>query len=184
MKTLFGTPVVSDVHELLEVFNELQSSQTGIINSISKQVKYMKQLDALKGVDSGAKANLSSVIEDVVIHSYDKFREVTRDIVWLIVIIHNHGNSAVRIRSVAVDPATKRTDGFHKIHTFRRVTSKPPQLNSTQLNSTTLYNILRNVSLHLPEGYELLAGTRAENIHLFYEVQVAVIGEAHCIKLI
>ena len=53
------------------------------------------------------------------------------------------------------------------------------------LNPTTLRNILRNVSLHLPEGYELVAGTRAENVHLYYElVKVAVISDAHCIKLI
>ena len=53
------------------------------------------------------------------------------------------------------------------------------------LNPTTLHDILRNVSLHLPEGYELVAGTRAENVHFYYElVKVAVIGDAHCIKLI
>ena len=53
------------------------------------------------------------------------------------------------------------------------------------LNPTTLRNILRNVSLHLTKGYELVAGTRAENIHLYYElVKVAVIGDAHGIKMI
>lgn len=37
----------------------------------------------------------------------------------------------------------------------------------------------------LPEGYELVAGTRAENVHLYYElVEVAVIGDTHCIQLI
>jgi hypothetical protein len=53
------------------------------------------------------------------------------------------------------------------------------------LNPTTLHNILWNVSLHLPEGYELAVGTRAGNVYLYYElVRVAVIGEAHCIQLI
>ena len=53
------------------------------------------------------------------------------------------------------------------------------------INPTVLHNILRIVSLHLPKGYELIAGTRAENIHLYYElVKVAVIGNTHCIKLI
>jgi len=41
------------------------------------------------------------------------------------------------------------------------------------------------VSLHLPESYELVAGTRAENVYMYYElVKVAVIGNARCIKLI
>ena len=42
LKTSFGTATVSDVHELHEVFNELQLSQTDIVRSISKQVKYIK----------------------------------------------------------------------------------------------------------------------------------------------
>jgi hypothetical protein len=29
-------------------------------------------------------------------------------------------------------------------------------------------NSLRNVSLHLPENYELSAGSKIENIHLYY----------------
>jgi hypothetical protein len=46
------------------------------------------------------------------------------------------------------------------------------------INPTTLHNILRNMSLLLPEGYELVAGTMAENVHLYYElVEVAVIGD-------
>jgi len=76
LKTLFRSAIVSDVHELHEVFNELQGSQTDVIHSISKQVTYMKQLDTLTGVNSGAIANLSSILtNDVVIHSHDKFKD-------------------------------------------------------------------------------------------------------------
>jgi len=35
------------------------------------------------------------------------------------------------------------------------------------INPTTLYNILRNVSLHLPENFELVAGVKIENINLY-----------------
>jgi len=41
LKTLFQTAIISDVYELHEVFDELKSSQTGVIHSISKQVTYM-----------------------------------------------------------------------------------------------------------------------------------------------
>jgi len=59
------------------------------------------------------------------------------------------------------------------------------KLSVNLLNVTTMYNILRNVSLHLPAGYELVAGTRAENVHMYYElVKVVVIGDEHCILLI
>jgi hypothetical protein len=44
---------------------------------------------------------------------------------------------------------------------------------------------LRNVSLHLPEGYQLIAGTRLENIYLYYDlITVSVIGNVHCVKFI
>ena len=35
------------------------------------------------------------------------------------------------------------------------------------INPITLHNILKNVSLHLSENYELIAGARKENIHLY-----------------
>ena len=45
--------------------------------------------------------------------------------------------------------------------------------------------MLRNVSLHLPENYELVAGTKWENIHLYYDlVKVAMLGNSHNIQMI
>jgi hypothetical protein len=62
------------------------------------------------------------------------------------------------------------------MYTFREV---------NLVNPNTLYNILRKVLLHLPEGYELVVGTKAGNVQLYYEfMKVAVIGDAHCMKLI
>jgi hypothetical protein len=37
------------------------------------------------------------------------------------------------------------------------------------VNPTTLQNILRYVSLQLPENFELIAETRIQNIHLYYK---------------
>jgi len=33
----------------------------------------------------------------------------------------------------------------------------------------TLLNILKNIPLHLPEGYELITGTKLKDIHLYYD---------------
>ena len=52
------------------------------------------------------------------------------------------------------------------------------------INPKTLQGILRNISLKLPEGYELIVGTKTDKIYLYYDtVQVSVIGDAHSIKL-
>jgi len=50
---------------------------------------------------------------------------------------------------------------------------------------TPLQNILRNVTLHLPEGYGLILGTRTENVHIYYELaKVSLVANARSIKLI
>jgi hypothetical protein len=57
------------------------------------------------------------------------------------------------------------------MYTFREVTGKP-------IEPTTLYSILRNIWLYLPESYELVTGTTAENVRLYYElVKIAVIRD-------
>jgi len=52
------------------------------------------------------------------------------------------------------------------------------------VDSATLQSILRNVTLHLPDGYELIVGTRTENVHRYYQIaKVSVLTTAPCIKL-
>jgi len=64
----------------------------------------------MTGVSSGAIANLSSIIRDVI-HSHDKFKEVTSDTLRLNVTIYNQIELCVVIQqlvcSIAVDSATK-----------------------------------------------------------------------------
>ena len=44
---------------------------------------------------------------------------------------------------------------------------------------------MRNVTLHLPERYELMVGTRTENVHIYYELaKVSLVANARGIKLI
>jgi len=43
----------------------------------------------------------------------------------------------------------------------------------------------KDVSLHLPENYELIAGNKLENIHSYFDLaEVTAVGDIHCIKLI
>jgi len=54
-----------------------------------------------------------------------------------------------------------------------------------KLQAYNVTNILRNITLHLPEGYELMVGTRTENVHIYYELaKVSLVANAHSIKLI
>jgi hypothetical protein len=44
---------------------------------------------------------------------------------------------------------------------------------------------LKNISLHLPEGYELITGTKLKDIHLYYDtIQTAIIRDPYHFKII
>ena len=140
-------------------------------------------MDALTGVNSGTIANLSSIVKDVVIHSHDKFKDVTRIILWLSVTIHNQSDLYMVIRQLEFDllHLTQQLSEVMDAISYILRGKLPVDV----LNPTTMHNILRNVTFHLPESYELLAGTRAENAHLYYVlVTVAVIGDGHCVQLV
>ena len=54
------------------------------------------------------------------------------------------------------------------------------KLSVNPINPTTLRDILRNMSSHLPEGFEMIVVTRTENVHLGYElVKITVVGNIH-----
>ena len=53
------------------------------------------------------------------------------------------------------------------------------------INPTTLHNILRNVSLHLPDWYELILDTRLDNVYSYYDlISITLVGYIHCVKII
>jgi hypothetical protein len=53
------------------------------------------------------------------------------------------------------------------------------------LKPNFLHDILSNISLLLPENFELVAGIKVENIHLYYLViKGSIIGNAHGLNLI
>jgi hypothetical protein len=53
------------------------------------------------------------------------------------------------------------------------------------ISPSSLQSILKNITLHLPEGYELIAVTRTEDIHQYYKLsEVSIVANSHCSKLI
>jgi len=53
------------------------------------------------------------------------------------------------------------------------------------VNPIVLQSVLRNVTLGLPEGYELIGGTDFENIRLYYDLTaVSIVANTHCINLL
>ena len=53
------------------------------------------------------------------------------------------------------------------------------------IDTRTLQNILRNVTLQLPDGFELIFGPKTENLDQYFQItKVAVIANMHRVKLL
>jgi hypothetical protein len=53
------------------------------------------------------------------------------------------------------------------------------------IDPLTLQNILINVTLQLPDGFELIFSTKTENMHQYYQIaKVAVVANGHHVKLL
>ena len=180
LKTQFGTAIVAGVTH--KVFDELQSRQQDVVHSLNNQVTYIKRLYEITNVNVEAIANLSGILRDNIIRSHDKFQEITRDILWLNLTIHGQNELYTSIREMefSILPLTQQLDELINAILFMVMGTLPVNL----INTITLRRILKNMSFNLRDSYDLLAGTRVENIHLYDIIKVTAIAIAHQIKMV
>ena len=183
LKTLFGTATIADIHLLHEKLDGLISTTFDNVQSLNSQLTYVKKLDTATGINAMAIANLSSIVKDIVIQSHNKFQQITHDISWLNVTLRNYSELYTVIRKLEFALLQKIHQSDELLGAIQSVLQG--KLPISLINPTTLQGILRNISLQLSERYELIVGTKAEKIYLYYElVQVSVIGDVHNMKLI
>jgi len=183
LRPLFGTATLTDLHSLHETLDELKSRDSDIAHSLSSQISYIKNLDSTLKINAAGIENLSNIVKDIVIQSNEHYQQVNRDLMWLNLTLFGQSRifTAVRELEFTLLHLMQRVDELFAAiqHAIQGI------LSVNLINPTTLHNILRNVSLHLPEGYELITGTRAENIHLHYNlITVTVLGNVHSVKIV
>ena len=83
MKALFGTVTIADVHQLHKTLDNLQSKNSDIVHSLADQVTYIRKLNSITNINTDAIANLSSVVRDAMVRSHEKYKQITKDIMWL-----------------------------------------------------------------------------------------------------
>ena len=112
LKALFGTAIVSDVTQLHNFFDELQSSQQNIVHSIDNQITYIKKLDSDSTENAEFIANLSSVIRDCIIRSHDRFQQITKYLLWLNLTVYGQSELFTMIRELefSILQLTQRLD--------------------------------------------------------------------------
>jgi hypothetical protein len=183
LKALFGTATISDIHEIHDVINDLQLKNSDMSHSLSNQLTYVKDLSATVKVNSEAIGNLSDVIKGNIVQSNDLFQQITKDLLQLNITFHGQSALYTTIKQMELSllQITQQIDDLFDAVQYAMFGKLPVKL----ISPITLQNILRNVTLTLPEGHELVVGTNVENIHLYYDlVEVAVMADVHRIHLI
>jgi len=164
--------------------NELQFQNSDISHSLADQFTYVKKLlnTAVK-IDTEATANLSNIIKDNMIQSHERFQQVARDILWLNINLFGQSelHTVIRQLEFTLFQLVQQIDVLFNIIQ----SAIHGRLFIKLVNPTVLQSILRNVTLRLPEGYELIAGNNIENIHLYYDLSgVSIAANTHYINLL
>ena len=183
LKTLFGTPTLSDLNQLHGTIDELKSKEADIVHSLANQLSYMKGLGQNPRVNADAISNISTIVKNELVQSYDRYVQLTRDVIRLnlTLFIQSALFTVIRELEYALLQLTHQVDEL----LMAVQSSLSGKLPMSILSPNILHSVLRNISLCLPENYELIAVTKFDNIHLYYElIKVTAVGNAHAIKLI
>ena len=183
LRTLFGTATLTDLHRLHEAMNVLKDSNAEIAHSLSKQVTYIRDLNTVTNVNNEALVNLSTIVKDNVVQSHAKFQETSRDISWLNETLRHHSLTYIRVRQLeySLMMAVHQIGELFSSVQYALLGKLPVSL----VTPVTLHRILTDVSLNLPENYELVAGVKIQDIHTYYElIKVALVGNAHGAQLV
>jgi len=116
-----------------------------------------------------------------MIQSHERFQQVVRDIMWLNITLFGQSEMHTVIRQLefTLFQLVLQIDDL-----FNVVQCAMHGLSIKLVNLIVLQSILRNVTLALP-GYELIAGTNIENIHLYYDLTaVSIVANTHCMNLL
>jgi len=144
------------------VLDDLQNRNSDIVHSLANQLTYVKKV-ADTSLNTESTANLSNIVKDSILQSRDKYQQITRDLFWfnLTFLGESTTYTAVRDMEFTLLQLTQQLDEIFDAIQLDISGSLSMKL----ISPSSLQSILRNVTLHLPEGYELIAGTRTEDIH-------------------
>ena len=114
-----------------------------------------------------------------MVQSHEKYQQAVRDILWLNITLFGQSemHTAIRQLECTLFQLVQQVDElFNVVQCAMQV-----RLSIELVNP----RVLQNISLVLPEGYELIVGTDTENIHLYYDLTaVFIVANTHCINLL
>ena len=108
-------------------------------------------------INADALANLSTILRDQVIQTHDELQNMAKEILVFNVTLIGQSTLFMHIRQLEFG-LLQLTQQVDKLFNSLQCAIQG-KLSIELVNLSVLQNILRNVFLHLPEGYELVAGT-------------------------
>jgi hypothetical protein len=183
LRTIFGTATMTDLHRLHEALGELQNKNSEVAHSLSKQVTFIRNLNTVASLNTEALVNLSSIVKDNVVKSLAKFQESSRNIAWLNDTLRHQSEMYMHVSQLenSLMLAVQQIGELFSSVQYALLGKLPVNL----VTPITLHRILTDISLNLPENYVLVAGTKIQDVHVYYElVKVAVVGNAHGVQLV
>jgi hypothetical protein len=115
--------------------------------------------------------------------SHGKYFELAKEIICLNLTLYNRSEVFMAIRQLefSVLQLSRQIDDLLAAIQYVFLGKMPLSFMGPEI----LMGILRNVSLNLPDGYEMAAGTKMENIHDYDDlVKTEVIADLHSLKLV
>jgi hypothetical protein len=183
LKTLFGTATVADFYTLHTNLEELKLREADTSHSVNNQLTYIKELNLNSRMNWNAIANLSNILKDEMVQLHSRYTRLASDLWQFNVSFQDHSFliGLVRQMEFSLLQLTVQIDELNMAIQNTLVGKLPVAI----LKPSVLHDVLKNISLILPENFGLVAGIKIENIHLYYElIKASVIGDAHGLKLV
>jgi hypothetical protein len=156
----------------------LNRKQNVLIHAVNQQVTYFKQLDGTVRLNNQAIANWSSVFKDFALKTQQKFQKVVYKLE--LALIQREAENAVREIEFALMQLELDVE---LLEAFQTVMMGRIPVNLISFNR--LHEILKNVSLSVPEDYEFLMGVQFNKLlGYFKKVKAALLEDFHSFKLV
>jgi hypothetical protein len=174
LQVLFGTATTADLEGLHSTVNSLTKNQELISHSLNQKVLFFKQLDGVVRHDQETISNLTAIVNDYVIKVQEKFQNTVSRLEWM--AKQQQVNTAVRSLEFSVMQWEGEIDEL--VNAFQ--TLGLGKLPISFLTFTKPHSILKNVTLALPAGYELVMGSHYSQLPWFHaNVRTAMLADFH-----
>jgi hypothetical protein len=179
LQVLFGTATTADLEGLHSTVDSLSKNQELIAHSLNQQVSLFKQLDGIVRQDQETISNLTAIVKDYVIKVQDKFQNTVSRLEWM--TKRQQVNTAVRSLEFSVMQLEAEIDEL--VNAFLALGGG--KLPISLITFAKLHSILKNVTLALPAGYELVMGSHYSQLPWYHaNVRAAMLTDFHSFMLI